>query len=380
MADQKSWWERYLERSKAARPEDRSRAPKRQGDGGDWQGGPPGTPRSGTESPVFRSYRDQAQRVASGVPRQHQPGDIFSSYRQRAQQAAEGEPERTRGRDSRFRQVDEGQRYLDRIRESRELRAPLGQIQVKELTQEEYEALNPAQRAAIDANTELWRASEEDRALRERTPYARGDKQYEQRVSRLFGERGGSELYAPNTLAVLEKLGIRKRNADLDDYLDYSGLVLDDDLGALADGAPETKDTRSENARLFSNAAMLRLSGVLEKGRTLLDASKVATTADLEPGVGFGNTDTDRNLNAIFESMASRSFNRSSEEVMAGLTDFVAQTPGLSLDDVFGYFDKRLRASEYAAGTGRGAPLGSGFDVDYLTPEEFRAKFFRMEG
>ena len=138
-----------------------------------------------------------------------------------------------------------------------------GQVQgrFEEMTWEDYNALDPETRAAVDANTLLREAVDKDTALVTqfdsnkdgRLSYAEGrkhyaardDKNYDNNYRRVFN-RGmsvdpkqprGSEIaelndltYAPNTLAVLNMLDMNDSRGVLDDYLNGTAFINADDI------------------------------------------------------------------------------------------------------------------------------------------------------
>ena len=138
-----------------------------------------------------------------------------------------------------------------------------GQVQgrFEEMTWEDYNALDPETRAAVDANTLLREAVDKDTALVTqfdsnkdgRLSYAEGrkhyaardDKNYDNNYRRVFS-RGtsvdpnrprGSEIgelndltYAPNTLAVLNMLDLNDKKGVIDDYLNGTAFVNADDI------------------------------------------------------------------------------------------------------------------------------------------------------
>ena len=138
-----------------------------------------------------------------------------------------------------------------------------GQVQgrFEEMTWDEYNALDPDTRAAVDANTLLRDAVDKDTALVTqfdsnkdgRLSYAEGrkhyaardDKNYDNNYRRVFS-RGtsvdpnrprGSEIgelndltYAPNTLAVLNMLDLNDSRGVIDDYLNGTAFINADDI------------------------------------------------------------------------------------------------------------------------------------------------------
>ena len=138
-----------------------------------------------------------------------------------------------------------------------------GQVQgrFEEMSWEDYNALDPETRAAVDANTLLREAVDRDTALVTqfdsnkdgRLSYAEGrkhyaardDKNYDNNYRRVFS-RGtsvdpnrprGSEIgelndltYAPNTLAVLNMLDLNDSRGVIDDYLNGTAFINADDI------------------------------------------------------------------------------------------------------------------------------------------------------
>ena len=138
-----------------------------------------------------------------------------------------------------------------------------GQVQgrFEEMTWEDYNALDPETRAAVDANTLLREAVDKDTALVTqfdsnkdgRLSYAEGRKHYAARDDKNYGNnyhrvfnRGvnvdnnrprASEVgelndltYAPNTLAVLNMLDLNDKKGVIDDYLNGTAFVNADDI------------------------------------------------------------------------------------------------------------------------------------------------------
>lgn len=143
--------------------------------------------------------------------------------------------------------------------EAPEERIPLkGEMwQVGELTPEAYEAMTPQQRNAIKFNELLLAAVEADQKA------ARPDNtvEYDRSVREMFGTQGGSQMYAPNTMTLLEKMGMGKlRGQDLDEYLSLDRAFDAQELSDLrhweeTPELPEYKDFG--DARSLENAALL---------------------------------------------------------------------------------------------------------------------------
>ena len=139
-----------------------------------------------------------------------------------------------------------------------------GQVQgrFEEMTWEDYNALDPETRAAVDANTLLREAVDKDTALVTqfdsnkdgRLSYAEGRKHYAARDDKNYGNnyyrvfnRGVNAdtnrqlvavdvgepndlTYAPNTLAVLNMLDLNDKKGVIDDYLNGTAFVNADDI------------------------------------------------------------------------------------------------------------------------------------------------------
>jgi hypothetical protein len=112
------------------------------------------------------------------------------------------------------------------------------------MTPEEYEALDPTQKAAVDFNARLVTAVRKDRHNQD-TYLPAPDEQaaYDASVQEMFGKGGGSKMFAPATVAVLGQLGFKDDAGDLDDFLRLKAAIKEKDLGRLdvdyqQDGTP----------------------------------------------------------------------------------------------------------------------------------------------
>ena len=105
---------------------------------------------------------------------------------------------------------------------------------VDQMTWEEYEALPAKQKAAVDFNTALVRAVNRDKAMQdEYKPNETQRSTYDDSIEKIFGEDGGSDLYAPETLAVLRQIKLEDTSADLDDFLGLNAAITEKDLKHL---------------------------------------------------------------------------------------------------------------------------------------------------
>ena len=178
---------------------------------------------------------------------------------------------------------------------------------VRELTPEEWDRLTPEQQQSVTANYALYQAAQRDRELSDKEM---GDEAYANSVASLFGEDRGSERYAPNTVRVLEELGISNERLDLDHFLDGRAFIQYGDLF----GGTQNEDRQSliqsyGDAEAFDSQSIQKS---LEAGATLLDAvrnsaatSQTSRYAELA-GAASGITDTTE-LDTVFGNLASRS-------------------------------------------------------------------------
>lgn len=99
------------------------------------------------------------------------------------------------------------------------------------ISDEEYEKLTTAQKRAVDFNTMLVNAREKD-LTEAGDPENRAE--YDKQVADIFGEGGGSERYAPNTVRLLESIGFTAKGQDLDEYLSLERAITSDELEGFA--------------------------------------------------------------------------------------------------------------------------------------------------
>jgi hypothetical protein len=261
-----------------------------------------------------------------------------------------------------------------------------GQYAPQEMSVEAYLNLPPRERAAVDANTALVSAAKDDIADWSKQQGSITDQNYLSQVNEKFGGDGGSDTYAPRTMAVLEDLGLNLQGKDLDQYLNYSALVTADDLKALAPGATAGSDPRQQNAVQFAEAASARLSETLASGQNLLDSIRTGSDtgrqlfgqpAAAEP-VGFSNSARDADLAQAFDILSqTRSQQDLTPETVSGLYAELQSKHGVTPNEVAQYFDTRLQANEYLNAT-EGEPVtlgGKGSSLEYLSPQDFRSKF-----
>jgi hypothetical protein len=145
---------------------------------------------------------------------------------------------------------------------------------VQEVSQADWDAMTPQQQKGIIANYALYQASLADKAL---PKDASRDTHYNDDVSKLFGDKGGSDSYAPNTVKVLQDLGFKNSGSeDLDEFL--NGGVLNNSWNTSRD-TPSTQAradlfNRLANASNFSGDNVTAAEGA---GLPLLDALRRAS-------------------------------------------------------------------------------------------------------
>lgn len=242
-------------------------------------------------------------------------------------------------------------------------------VQVRELTWDEYSALSPRQQAAIDANTALVQASTADKEL---DPSAR-DKSYDARAEELFGA-GGAGVYAPNTLKLLEDMGISDmQGRNLNDFLTLNAGINSTDLENLDKYAENesrilsspgnTYLARQQNALTLSSAAARTLRERLQTGQTGLNGQQMQ--------FGYDGTEASQRLNMFYDTLASRSKGMTEEELFNTFASF-DEAFGIKPTHVRDYFESRLRADELAVLNGEGVN-----HVDYMTADEFRNTYYK---
>lgn len=271
----------------------------------------------------------------------------------------------------------------------------------KELTDQQYGALPVRQQAAVDFNTQLVAAVAADKALGQ-TDAKVENKEYDATLQRMFGERGASDTYAPNTVALLQQVDFEDKAADLDQFLGLQASVTEKDLGSLTpradrlqQGVPgEYRSARATSANNITNGTLSAMSQVLAKGQTLLQASAPAAASFGAPGgsgsvqdalagagtaatsPGFGSSQADWAVQTFFEEMAKAKPQQpiTEADISAGL-GVLQQQYGVAPADFARYADTRLRATEYGRVLDQKTPLGADTSVNYKTPEQFRTEF-----
>lgn len=271
----------------------------------------------------------------------------------------------------------------------------------KELTSQEYGALPARQQAAVDFNTQLVAAAAADQKLGQKDAEVE-NKEYDAALAKMFGKRGESDTYAPNTVALLQQIDFEDMAADLDQFLGLQASVTEDDLGTLTpkgdrlqQGVPgEYRSARATTANNITNGTLSAMSQVLAKGQTLLQAAAPAAASFGAPGgsgsvqdalagkgtattaPGFGSGEADWAVQTFFEDLSKSKPEQpiSQDDINSAFSVLQGQY-GVTPDDFARYADTRLKATEYAQVLDKDARVGTDTSVNYKTPDQFRTEF-----
>ena len=262
--------------------------------------------------------------------------------------------------------------------------------QLHKMTREEYDALSDKQRAAVDFNTSLSRAVRRDLRLQEKYDPSKDErKNYDAAVESMFGKDHGSDVYAPETMALLRQLKISDKADDLDDYLGLKVAITEDDLvnfdtgpaeaGAVIDGrVPEAVRPEITYKQHLVDSAQEALQKQLDQGAKLLQdyRSTLATNRrqDIEDmgGVykpaavmtGFGADQLDRNISGTFDELLGYDKKKIADSIQLMRDNL----PEDQVKAFFDYADRRTReAQQYNIDL---TPSGK-TDKTY-TPEQYR--------
>jgi hypothetical protein len=271
------------------------------------------------------------------------------------------------------------------------------------MTQAAYDQLTPLQRSAVDFNTNLVRAVRKDRKLQDE--YAPTDQQmatYDKDVEKMFGPDGTSDLYAPETMAVLRQIDFHDDSAALDDFLSLDAAIHARDLKDLGPlktvinpATPPAKARRREDVPL-ENAATDRsdlmyglarntqsMEHALVRGNQMLQSIQAVAAVERNDDLGFiggvanepptmpgyGSSDKDAYYQKAFDMLAAKDADK--DAILAALnTDLHPD----QFQEFLAYADNRsANAERYHIG------LGATEGVDYRTPEQFR-KLLGLDG
>lgn len=308
------------------------------------------------------------------------------------------------------RQIDKRIEETDKVEVSREMAESKRRAQrkglngqkgnkVEQMTLEEYAALTPKQKAAIDLNTMLVEAVRKDTDGEGREE----GKKYDDRVDALFGGVGDDQPFAPATVKLLEKINYQGNDTNVNDFLQLKAAFTAADIENLAPLRPgEAPDANLMNA---SNAREALLSGVqqipgddgYERGardggivEALLDAradkdtrgplldtqrSLLGTNKQLGFGAANPTGSMEEQLNDYFqksfEAMSTKGFAVEGRPVEPKA--IMAEAKSLLNAEEWAAFvaflDVKSRESKQYD-----IPLGMNPETDYVKPNNFRAK------
>lgn len=277
---------------------------------------------------------------------------------------------------------------------------------VSQLGEAEYQALTPAKRAAVDFNSALVRAVEADKEAIAPGKGTPEETSYRQAASRLFGEAPAE--YAPNTVALLDAIGMTDQAATIDDYLQLRSAVFQTDLGVVDQpraskmpGVPgnavpvriqhvqELTDKTAELIAAFQGPGFSRVGGGVPVGGFTTEAvpdrigeyvSKALASmggrdqyagegASLDEVLGTSAPDADPDFVALYELTTRK------DQVGTWTYDDLVtslQSAGKDPAAYFQFAGEQLSGYERRKTQDPTATIGTGAEGEFLTPEEYR--------
>lgn len=275
---------------------------------------------------------------------------------------------------------------------------------IRELSDAEYNKLSDTERQLVDFNGLLTQAVESDKANQDRYEKVGGQARatYDVAVEEQFGKDRGSDIYAPETMALLQQLKIKPDDvSDLDDYLNLQIAGTADDLKylglkteaenprdkmQLAELKPEISGRAGYQAELANRTSALAqtlakgnqmlsdfaTSSALARGGTREKFGGVGPTEDLP--LGFGSSELDDYFKQAFAELGTNP--DAADETIKLLQEGLKPK---EFDAFWQYADQRSRAAQQY-----GQPLGIEADViepgdTFISPKDFR-KRLGLEG
>lgn len=255
---------------------------------------------------------------------------------------------------------------------------------VKALTSEEYAAMSPQQKAAVELNSMLVEAVKADMAIPKN--HRKVEDSYRDAVEKIFtgeGAEASKKNYAPNTVAILSDIGWSATATDLEDVLSGKlGFTRQDikDLGPEREGvAPDASLNTAEKLRDEIQASLVKAFTAARKepiqGQNLLGAKQELLDYDKMPGfstkpsrVVYSGPDGDVDVNAFFRSgfdlLANSNSEYTAEEILA---DARANLNDKEFQQFLNFVDINSRDAKKFR-----QPLGSTEGTTYFDPVEFR--------
>lgn len=352
--------------------------------------------------------RAQLQELLTAKPNTSDPshyldnmeGHIASPYQVRTPEQAEEYRTQLNGGKDQQAEIDKARVTLEHsLRAQREHALGLDRAkprvagEVEAMTWEKYNALPEKQKAAIDFNTALVRAVRRDTNLQERYKATDQEKAtYGEAVESMFGEDGGSDIYAPETVALLKQIEFDDTSADLDDFLGLHSAITAADLKHLkveqgptvfeAEANPVQLD-RYQNAEALATSTQ-QLEMKLAQGRQFLDNIGRTTTTERnehvdllggiskQPGelLGFGAALDERGQKTLdgffqegFEALANKANAKDTDEILGTIS---AELSPSEMDAFKTYVEARVANAQRF-----NLAMGPTKGVKYRKPEEF---------
>lgn len=239
----------------------------------------------------------------------------------------------------------------------------------RELTDAEYKALSPAERAGVDFNTVLAAAVKAD--LKEAKASGKKSPAAMPRASWDPAAKAETTDYAPRTAKLLASLGDAGKGVTLDDMLQLKTGILDSDLGFL--NLPDfdlgsSSEREAPGAELVSSQKALSQQfekamnkgsgdgGMKDQRDALLGLPKVS---------GFGTSAEDLRFQEVFDYLARPLTPQQKDELLNVVL------PKTFSPEVEARFWQYVDARSKDAGL-KSQPLGTTDGAMYLDPAEFR--------
>lgn len=252
------------------------------------------------------------------------------------------------------------------------------------LGESEYKDLDPDQKAAVDLNTLLSKALKDDKRTR-KSGKADPTAEYGTAVEEIFGDDGKTK-YAPATVTLLNSIGFKAEDLDLNDFLklkvgitagELDSFSLDEDAGGGSASLATPESTRTNMQKdLVAAFRDTRVDQV--NGGNLLGVQRALLGTDRALGFGQGderaNASMDAQLNAYFQ----KGLSALSQPMYAGDKDKIVKDIRDHLDDTewqsfINYLDVSSRdAMQYRRPLTEGVNPTTGEPLEFMLPRDFR--------
>lgn len=273
----------------------------------------------------------------------------------------------------------------------------VGVEEVAQLSWDDYNALSPTQRAAVDFNTMLVHAVRKDMKHQDDyDPTKQQQSTYDDAVQKMFGEDRPADFYAPETMGVLRQIGYSDDSAKLNDFLHLNAAITDEDLKGLGVQPPRVAETppapwevpgsdptsvRSDLVQTLADKTAT-MQAALVKGNQLIQS--IQQTAALErndsvadpsigmggiannpkPILGYGTGEVDAYFQKAFDILANKENSSDRSQILATMNSELSPQ---EFDSFMAYADNRSANAERY-----GLALGQDEGVKYRSPEQFR--------